>query len=60
MTFWVVTGLPFAVAAFIMFTRPAFFTEVSTDTLFWPMISYAPITLTIGAIIIWRMVNLKI
>ncbi|WP_395670235.1 type II secretion system F family protein [Phenylobacterium sp.] len=60
MSFWVVTGLPFALAAFLMLVRPSFFTDVADDPLFWPMIAFAPVSLTIGATMIWRMVNLKI
>lgn len=60
MSFWVVTGLPFVVACALLLLQPAFFTDVSSDPMFWPMMSFAPVTLTIGAIMIWRMVNLKI
>jgi len=60
MTFWVVTGLPFLVACAIFLLRPTFFSDVAADPLFWPMMSFAPVTLTIGATMIWRMVNLKI
>jgi tight adherence protein B len=60
MTFWVVSGLPFVVAAAIMLLNPAFFRDVASDPLFWPMISYAPVSLAIGSVTIWRMVNLKI
>jgi len=60
MTFWVVTGLPFLVGCAIFLLRPQFFTDVASDSLFWPMMAFAPVTLTIGATMIWRMVNLKI
>lgn len=59
-TFWVVTALPFVVGAALMLLRPGFFLDVAEDPLFWPMLSFAPVTLTIGAIIIWRMVNIRI
>ncbi|CAN7382790.1 type II secretion system F family protein [Phenylobacterium sp. LjRoot225] len=60
MSFWVVTSLPVFVAAALLLLRPTFFSDVVADPLFWPMMSFAPITLTIGATMIWRMVNLKI
>jgi tight adherence protein B len=60
MTFWVVSGLPLVMGSAIMLIRPAFFLDVYKDPLFWPMISFAPISLAIGATMIWRMVNFKI
>jgi tight adherence protein B len=60
LSFWVVSGLPFAVSGFIMLVQPHFYMDVMQDHLFWPMISFAPISLSIGAFMIWRMVNLKI
>jgi tight adherence protein B len=60
MTFWVVSALPFFVSGAILLIQPGFFREVSDDPLFWPMMSFAPVTLAIGAAMIWRMVNLKI
>ena len=59
-TFFVVTGLPFIVGCALLVVRRTFFTDVMADPLFWPMMSFAPVTLAIGATIIWRMVNLKI
>lgn len=60
MSFWVVSSLPFAVGGFLMLIRPHFFLDVIQDHLFWPMMSFAPVSLAIGAFMIWRMVNLKI
>lgn len=60
MSFWVVTGLPFVVAIALLALRPTFFSDVSADPLFWPMMAFAPVTLAIGATIIWRIVNFKI
>lgn len=60
MSFWVVTGLPFVVASALLAVRPTFYSDVVSDKLFWPMMAFAPVTLAIGATIIWRMVNLKI
>jgi tight adherence protein B len=60
MSFWVVTGLPFVVAVSLLVLRPDFFKDVAADPMFWPMMSFAPITLAIGATIIWRLVNFKI
>jgi tight adherence protein B len=60
MSFWVVSGLPFVVGGALMLLRPQFFLDVAQDKLFWPMMSYAPVSLAIGAAMIWRMVNLKI
>jgi tight adherence protein B len=60
MTFWVVSALPFVVGGALMLVSPSFFREVAHDRLFWPMMSFAPVSLAIGAAMIWRMVNLKI
>ena len=60
MTFWVVTALPMLVSAALMLVRPNFYLDVAQDSLFWPMLSFAPVTLTVGAVIIWRMVNIRI
>lgn len=60
LTFWVVTALPILVGGALMLLRPGFYLEVADDPLFWPMISFAPATLTVGAVVIWRMVNIRI
>ena len=60
LTFWVVSALPFIVGGAILLLRPQFFAEVVKDMLFWPMMSYAPVSLVIGSTMIWRMVNFKI
>jgi tight adherence protein B len=60
LSFWVVSALPIVVGGALMLMRPDFYTEVAGDPLFWPMMAVAPIMLTIGATIIWRMVNVKI
>ena len=60
LTFWVVSSLPFMVGGALLLLRPQFFTEVVKDPLFWPMMSYAPVSLVIGSTMIWRMVNFKI
>lgn len=60
MSFWVVSGLPFVLGAFLMLIRPHFYLDVAKDPLFWPMMAYAPFSLAIGAAMIWRMVNIKI
>ena len=59
-SFWVVSALPFVVGGALLVLRPSFFTDVVTDPLFWPMMSYAPISLAIGSAIIWKMVNIRI
>jgi tight adherence protein B len=60
MTFWVVSALPFVVGGALMMLRPSFYIDVAQDHLFWPMMSFAPVSLAIGSAMIWRMVNLKI
>jgi tight adherence protein B len=60
MSFWVVSGLPFVVGGALLVVSPSFFRAVADDRLFWPMMSFAPVSLAIGAAMIWRMVNLKI
>jgi tight adherence protein B len=60
LSFWVVSALPIVVGGALLLIRPGFYTEVAGDPLFWPMMAFAPLMLTIGAAIIWRMVNVKI
>jgi tight adherence protein B len=60
MSFWVVSGLPFVVGGALLLIQPVFYLAVAQDSLFWPMMSYAPVSLTIGSTLIWRMVNFKI
>jgi tight adherence protein B len=60
LSFWVVSALPFVVGGALILLRPAFFLDVAKDHLFWPMMSFAPVSLAIGSAMIWRMVNLKI
>lgn len=57
---FVVSGLPIAVVLAIMVLNPSFYVDVSTDPLFWPMMSVPPVLLIIGVWVIWRMVNMKI
>ena len=40
--------------------RPEFFAQVAQDPLFWPMMSFSPVSLAIGSAMIWRMVNIRI
>ncbi len=57
----IVVGLvPFVVGGAIMAFNPSFFTDVSEDPLFWPLIITAFGLLVLGAFTIWRMVNIKI
>ena len=60
MSFWVVTALPFVVGGALMLIRPSFYLEVVGDSLFWPLMSMSPVCLAIGAVMIWRMVNVKV
>jgi tight adherence protein B len=57
---FVVSGLPIAVVLAIMVLNPSFYVDVSTDPLFWPMMSVPPVLLILGVWVIWRMVNMKI
>jgi tight adherence protein B len=60
MTFWVVSALPLVVGGLLMLIRPVFFLDVAKDPLFWPMLSFAPVSLATGSAIIWKMINIKI
>jgi tight adherence protein B len=60
LTFWVVTALPVLVGGLLFALRRNFYVEVAADPLFWPMMAFAPLTLTLGAIVIWRMVNIRL
>jgi tight adherence protein B len=60
MSAMVVGLLPFALIGFIMLVQPIFFTAVSADPLFVPMITCGFVLLVIGEYWIWRMVNFRI
>ena len=60
LSFWVVSALPIVVGGALLLLRPGFFTDVAKDRLFWPMMSFAPISLAIGSAMIWKMVNIRI
>jgi tight adherence protein B len=56
----VVGILPFIVGGAIMVLNPLFFTEVSDDPLFWPLIGGSGLLLLAGIFTIWRMIQIKI
>jgi tight adherence protein B len=60
LSFWVVSALPVVVGGLLILLRPMFYLDVAKDALFWPMMSYAPVSLAIGSAIIWKMVNIRI
>jgi tight adherence protein B len=60
MSFWVVSALPVVVVGVLLLIAPEYYTEVSGDPLFWPLMSGPPLMWTIGALMIWRMINFKI
>lgn len=60
MSFWVVSSLPFGVSAAVMLMNPEYFVEVAGDPLFWPMMSFPPVCLVLGAVTIWRIINIKV
>jgi len=57
---FVVGGLPFVMALAIAALNPAFYSDVSGDPMFWPMIGGAFCSWAFGISWIWRMVNFKI
>ena len=59
MSCFVVGGLPFALALAILALNPKFFTDVSNDIMFLPMMGGGLILWVLGIIWIWRMVNFK-
>ena len=60
LSFWVVAALPILAGGAILLLRPEYYREVAGDPLFWPMMAEPPIMLTIGAIVIWRMINFRV
>lgn len=60
LTFWVVAGLPVVVGGSIALLNPDYYRAVAKDPLFLPLMCEPPLLLTIGAAIIWRMVNFEI
>jgi tight adherence protein B len=60
LSFWVVSALPFLAGGAILALRPAYYRDVAGDPLFWPMMSSPPLLLTVGAVIIWRMINFRV
>lgn len=60
MSFWVVSALPVLVFTAVLLMRPGYYVEVAKDPLFVPMMSMPPVLLLLGAVMIWRMVNIRI
>jgi tight adherence protein B len=60
MSFWVISALPVMVVGALLLLNPAFYTQVMGDPLFWPMMSGPPILLVTGAVIIWRMIHIRV
>lgn len=58
-TCFVVGGLPFLLVMAVMLLNPAFYTDVSGDPMFWPMIGGGFVLWFLGITWIWRMVNFK-
>jgi tight adherence protein B len=59
LSFWVIAALPVLAGGAILAIRPQYYGEVMGDPLFWPMMAEPPIMLTIGAVVIWRMINFR-
>jgi tight adherence protein B len=60
LSFWVIAALPVLAGGAILALRPQYYGEVMGDPLFWPMMAEPPIMLTIGAVVIWRMINFRV
>lgn len=60
MSFWVISALPILVVGALLLLNPGFYTQVMGDPLFWPMMSVPPVLLVTGAVIIWRMIHIRV
>lgn len=60
LSFWVISGLPFFVGGAVLALRPGYYSDVVSDPMFWPAMSVAPLLLSVGSFVTWRMVNIKI
>jgi tight adherence protein B len=60
MSFWVISALPVVVVGALLLLNPGFYTQVMGDPLFWPMMSVPPVLLVAGAVIIWRMIHIRV
>jgi tight adherence protein B len=60
LTFWVVSALPILVAAAITLLNPTYYKSISSDPLFWPLMSAPPILWGLGTLMLWRMINFRI
>lgn len=60
MSFWVISALPVVVVGALLLLNPGFYTQVMGDPLFWPMMSVPPVLLVTGAVIIWRMIHIRV
>lgn len=57
---YVVGLLPFVVGGLIMIVNPGYFTDVASDVLFIPLMAASFISLGLGCIVMWSMVNIKV
>lgn len=52
--------LPFALAGFINLVRPEYYTEVSGDPVFWPVIGVGLFLMAVGIFVMYRLVNFRV
>jgi tight adherence protein B len=52
--------MPFGLAGFITLSRPMYYTDVSSDPVFWPVIGFGLFLMVIGIFIMYRMVNFRV
>ena len=60
LSFWVISSLPVLVVGALLLLQPDYYRQVAGDPLFWPMMSVPPMLLIAGALMIWRMINIRV
>lgn len=60
LSFWVISALPVLVITGLLLLNPAYYGDVINDPLFWPLMSGPPILLALGAMVIWRLIDIKV
>jgi tight adherence protein B len=56
----ILSVLPFIMIGAISLLRPGYYSEVSPDPLFWPVLGFGFFLMLIGIIIMYRMVNFRV
>jgi tight adherence protein B len=52
--------LPFALAGVVNLLAPTFYSAVSSDPVFWPILGFGCVLMVLGIIVMYRLVNFRV